>query len=104
MENHGLDPDIIKWYKHYLGNRYCWAEVQEIIIIQKIARGTPQGGILSPCIWNLVFDSLLDQFDRGPIECVGFADDAGLVASGIDGGILAGNMQRAVTKVESWAR
>jgi hypothetical protein len=52
----------------------------------------------------LVFDSLLDSFDDGPITCVGFADDAGLVSSGIDGAIMAENMQKAVAKVERWAR
>ncbi len=42
---------------------------------QKLTRGTPQGGVLSPILWNLAFDSLLKIFNKGTVVYNGYADD-----------------------------
>ncbi len=45
---------------------------------------TPQGGILSPFVWNLAFDELLDDFDIGLARIKGFLDDAVVELQGPD--------------------
>ena len=48
----------------------------------KIVRGCPQGGIISPCLWNLVVDILLNYTkNRIPCDIQGFADDLSLIAT-----------------------
>ena len=48
----------------------------------KIVRGCPQGGTLSPFLWNLVVDSLLDYTkNRIPCDIQGFTYDLSLIAT-----------------------
>ncbi len=61
-------------------------------------QGTPQGGILSPLVWNLMFDDLLDRFNFGPAHIKGFADDADIVLRGPDIHTLIEQGQEAISK------
>ena len=70
--------------------------------IKRIKKGTPQGGVLSPLIWNLAFDDLLSQFDEGPVHIKGFADDAALLICDPDPYTLVQLMQRAINKANAW--
>ncbi len=66
--------------------------------------GTPQGGVISPVAWNLVFESLLRQYDEGRVKICGFADDAGLIITGHDLVLMQRMMQTAVDKALHWGR
>ena len=59
----GVPQDIIGWYGHYLSTRYVRVSMGETSKCRSLTRGTPQGGILSPLVWNIVFDSLLDRLE-----------------------------------------
>ena len=56
---------------------------------RSLVRGTPQGGILSPLVWNTVFDSLLRTLEgfQG-VEPRGYADDGMFLISGICPNVL----------------
>ncbi len=69
-----------------------------------LTKGTPQGGVLSPLMWNLAFESLLKLYDTGTVNICGFADDAGLIASGSSPVILGSKMQRAVDAALEWGK
>jgi hypothetical protein len=66
-------------------------------------RGCPQGGILSPLLWNLVMNNLF-SFTRNKIPCdlQGFADDLILTASGFDADTLRDVTQRSLNAIEEW--
>jgi hypothetical protein len=102
MKAKGISKPIIKWYGHYLFNRYINTSIGGLEARRKLTRGTPQGGVLSPVIWNLAFDELLDMFDEGPVKVTGFADDAGLLITGPDPQSLADIGQKAVDKAVDW--
>jgi hypothetical protein len=40
-----------------------------------VARGCPQGGVLSPLLWCLVVDELITGLNEGGIYVQGYADD-----------------------------
>jgi retron-type reverse transcriptase len=82
MKDKGIDSSIIKWYNHYLRNRAVTVSYKGITTERRLTLGTPQGGVLSPLMWNLAFESFLDLFKTGPVRCCGYADDAGLVITG----------------------
>ena len=94
----------IKWYSYYLSHRTMVTEHQNISIEKRLTRGTPQGGVLSPLMWNLAFESLLEQFQRGEVKICGFADDAALIITGKNPAILQARMQAAIDKAVSWGR
>ena len=58
-----VPPDNIKWYGHYLATRFVQASIGETTRCRSLTRGTPQGGILSPLVWNIVFVKLRRESD-----------------------------------------
>ena len=55
-------------------------------------------------VWNLVMDSLLKEFQAGPVKAVGYADDIIIMAAGIDTKINADNIQLALNKIIGWGK
>ena len=102
MEKRNFPPEIMNWYDQYLRNRYVTTTINNCSGKRRVVKGTPQGGILSPLLWNLVFDELLAIFDSGPVSITGFADDGGLLTLGIDPQTMVDNMQVAVDQAVAW--
>jgi len=45
-------------------------------------RGWPQGGVLSPLIWSLVVDKLLEILTGNGVPSLGYVDDIVIMAKG----------------------
>ena len=60
-------------------------------------------GVLSPLVWILAMDSLLNQFKKGAVKVVGYADDVLLRIQGLDPNSMVKKMQSAIDKAVSWA-
>ncbi len=99
-----LPPDIVEWYDHLVRNRIIFSELLGSKIWRVPGMGTPQGGVLSPLIWNLVAQSILNDFREGPVNITGFADDQCITAGGIDETTIVGNLQRAVNHIMDWGK
>ena len=69
-----VSESIVYWYKHYLENRQIMIEVKGVKVKRHLVLGVPQGGVLSPIAWNIVFDDLLSSISK-PTSIIGFADD-----------------------------
>jgi len=104
MKNKRFPNKIIRWYEHYLKNRSVELNHKGISQTRKLRLGTPQGGVLSPLMWNLVFDSLLEKFEEGRVMCCGYADDAALLIAGDKPHFLVDQMNRAIDKALEWGR
>ena len=65
-------------------------------------RGSPQGGVLSPLIWNIIINTLLTTFKCKAVKVVGYADDIILLVSGKDPQTLVNLMQKAIKEVVTW--
>ncbi len=102
MKRKGIPDNIIRWYVNLLKGRRVHAEVQgqKAHIIPH--RGSPQGGVLSPLIWNLIMDSLLTTFKGEPVQVLGYADDILLYVVGKSPATLASMMQRELKRVFDW--
>ena len=68
------------------------------------AAGCPQGGVLSPFLWNLVLDSLLTEFSTANAFIQAFADDLPLVLSGVDVSVLRCMAQQQLIRCQQWCR
>ena len=71
----GVPKGMTLWYTNLLKCRKVTANLHGVTRTITPGRGNPQGGILSPLVWNLVMDSLLKEFQSGPVKAVGYADD-----------------------------
>ena len=71
----------------------------------RIRRGCPQGGILSPFLWNLVVDDLLAFTARDiPGYLQAFADDLISLAEGNDLDIIWDRTRKTINTIEKWCQ
>ena len=66
----------------YFSDRVVVVHNEEEHVEMGIRAGVPQGSVIGPFLWNLVYDALLALFDSdGHIQPVAYADDLALVFS-----------------------
>ena len=99
----GMPSWQVHWYEYYLRNRTVFAELNGVQVRRRIRKGTPQGGVLSPLIWNLIFDTLIREL-LPPLMASIFADDLALLGSGVDQDAIRDRLQEALDKVSDWGR
>jgi ribonuclease HI len=103
MKAKNIDRKIISWYGSYLQNRTVQIEYKGCKAERSLIKGTPQGGVLSPLMWNLAFESLLALFkDDDPVKINGYADDAALICAGEDSRQIHMYIQRTLNKISEW--
>jgi retron-type reverse transcriptase len=67
MRERGITPWFIDWYGYaYLLNRKVKTTLHGKTLRRWLKRGSPQGGVFSPILWNIVFDELLKIVNSGP--------------------------------------
>ena len=104
MEDKGFDEVTINWYKYYLKNRHIVVHHNGVYLERSLELGTPQGGVLSPTMWNLVFDSFLNLYENGFVKANGFADDGALYTQGKNPNLMLHRMQMAVDRAIEWGK
>ena len=104
MREKHLPEELVQWYSHFVRNRKMMVDHNGIKLERFLVTGTPQGGVLSPVIWNMVFDSFLALFKEGFVRAKGFADDASLITLGMKPMVMMSRMQKAVDKALEWGR
>jgi hypothetical protein len=101
MYKHEVDDDITGWMQGYLNHRFCRVKGSKQYF--RLIKGTGQGGILSPMIWNFVMDTFLEIFHTHAAEAIAYADDGALVIIHEDTDTAQHLMQTALDKAQSWA-
>jgi len=101
----GVDDTFLTWYEYYLRHRKVHIAHKGAKMVRWLTKGTPQGGVLSPVMWNVTFDSFLCQYqDDTDFSVVGFADDAQLLVTGPDPDVLKMFMQSALDRAVAWGQ
>ena len=107
LEKRGVSKCIISWIVNLLCNRKVIYSLKGISLLKYMIKGTPQGGVLSPLLWNLVIDSLLSLLitsNPKPDFTQGFADDLVTAFTGEHLPTLIGHMQRTVDIISNWCK
>ena len=105
LSNSGINPILVKWIYSLLSRRKVIFHLKGVALIRYIIKGTPQGGILSPLLWNLVVNSLLTSlksFLHPDDMSQGFADDIMTLAVGKDPNALVLRQQRILDHINTW--
>ncbi|KAL4154115.1 hypothetical protein QTP88_001948 [Uroleucon formosanum] len=68
----------------------------------KLTCGVPQGSVLGPTLWNVLYDDLLRVPLPEGVEYLAFADDVALVATAKDAYELEEKLTVAAERVSSW--
>ena len=93
---------IVRWINAMLRSRTVTVTVQGTSVSKRVKKGCPQGGILSPLLWNLVINSLIILINSTPADSEGFADDVNLLIRGIDIDTIFDIGQQCLDKIREW--
>lgn len=66
--------------------------------------GVPQGSVIGPDLWNVLYDDLLRMELPTDVELIAFADDVPLVATASDSFLLEERLEVALQKVDAGQR
>jgi len=75
-------PRITRWLSNMLGCRMINAQLYTSTIRRKATRDTPQVGVISPLLWNIVLNDLLQKVKDQGCRVTAYADDLVLLITG----------------------
>ncbi|XP_039303927.1 uncharacterized protein LOC113003211 [Solenopsis invicta] len=99
----GVPEKLVEWIRSMLGRRVV-ASLGTTRVSGGVERGCPQGGVLSPLLWCLVMDGLLEGLSERGFFVQGYADDVALLVREPFLGPLLELMQNALGTVERWCK
>lgn len=102
LEDTGINHTLCSWIETLLSDRIIQMNIFDESIEKKSTRGCPQGGVLSPLLWNLVVDSLIKSLNDRGYYTQGYADDIVILILGKDFNITCQLMQNALNYVSKW--
>uniref|UniRef100_A0A1I8IQ35 Reverse transcriptase domain-containing protein n=1 Tax=Macrostomum lignano TaxID=282301 RepID=A0A1I8IQ35_9PLAT len=103
LQNRKAHATLIRWIMYMISNRTVTAQLLGQTASTRVCKGGPQGGVLTPTLWNLVMDALLSDSRPDPVFKVGYADDVTAIVAGPSPSTLRDLMQSFIRKAESWA-
>lgn len=96
--------DIYRVLLDYCSGRKVFFQVGQDKLARDVSRGCPQGSILGPLLWNILFNGLLEvDLPQGCVT-VAYADDATLLVRGDTRLDLEQKGQIAARALEAWCR
>ncbi len=104
VRERGLNETCCKWIQAMLKDRTVHSTLLGETLSAKVGGGCPQGGNLSPLLWNLVIDGLLRSLRREGYHVYGYADDIVIIVVGKYPNIVRQLMQRALNIVARWVQ
>ena len=98
--NMGIKGKIIRWLHSYLDNRTFKVFLEgEYSTKRKAKSGVPQGGVLSPLLFNILMSDL-PKVDG--VEFLEFADDIAIFSTGFDPNRVRENLEVGLKKLKDW--
>jgi hypothetical protein len=98
----GLEETCCRWIRSMLESRLVHAFLTGSSLTARVAGGCPQGGVLSPLLWNLVVDELLAGINDQGFCAMGYADDIVIIVQGKFTHTVRELMQPALNEVVKW--
>jgi hypothetical protein len=101
---HGIEPAICRWICAMLENRNIIATLSGETHKVSVARGCPQGGVLSLLMWSLVVDDFIWCLKSDGYYTVGYADDIAILINGKFSHTVSEILQTALYIFQQWCK
>jgi hypothetical protein len=99
----GLEETYCRWVRSMLESRLVHTSVMGSSLTARVTGGCPQGGVLSPLLWNLVVDRLLTAANDLGFNTFSYADDIVIIVQGKFPHTVREIMQEALNVMVKWA-
>lgn len=97
-----IDEGIINVVASYLSEREIVLEAEGESKTHSVSSGVPQGSVMGPTLWNVLYDELLQMDLPEGATLVGFADDVALVVTAREENLLMNVADIALQRVSNW--
>ena len=104
LSRKGVGNTLALWMGKMLESRQIEVQTGTNSIIMNTTQGCPQGGVLSPLMWSMVVDELLDVLTNTGIQVQGYADDIVLICRGKYEDTLCDRIQTGLRVTSAWCR
>ena len=106
LDEYPIHSSVKKWMKNVVEERHVQTELLGVKRWRTANRGTPQGGVLSPIIFNMSLDGLLRSVtsEHNGIHIQAYADDVTLLVTGDKERVMKRRMQSALETVWNWGQ
>ena len=95
---------LIRWIDFMIRHRKVQVEMCGATVEREIQKGNPQGGILSPLLWNCVLNPLLKEFQKRCLYAQAYADDLAVLVASANVSQVRSMGQKAVNIAAEWAQ
>lgn len=103
-----LEVDVCHEYINLAAQIITFRKIISVLgcttLTRYVARGTPQGGTLSPLLWNIVISSLLIKLEKSGVKAIAYAEDVALVANGKFVSVQRDLIQGVLNHTTRWAK
>ena len=93
---------VTQWIFFMISNRYITLSYCDFSVTKKATKGSPQGGVLSPLLWNLTLNTFLSRLGIHSNFVQAFADDLVILIRGICKTTIKDIAQQQLTNISSW--
>ena len=89
-------PFLVRWIENLLRHHPVQVELNGENVKREVVQGNPQGGILSPFLWNCVLNSLLVDLRNSGFCVQAYADDVAISVTGTNMLWIKGRAQKTL--------
>lgn len=99
----GIHPRIVAWIREFISGRTMMVRLNNTFSSSRsVLSGVPQGGVLSPVLFNIYTYELPSLITSSGVKCIAFADDIKLYQC-VNSSSDCETLQHTISMVQKWS-